>query len=288
MSESNGRKPTPPPSERMAHWINHRWSVLVRKERGDPPPWTNDRIMQDFRFCNVHRENDRVTRWIRDNWRNDYAGEHNLVPALVIARMFNLPSTLTRIGFPHEWDVDRMIDIVKEMRSNKEKIFNGAYLITTCGVKMDKVDYVFRVADDTRKLGFEWLRRRGRTLEDMHRQLTTVKGLGDFLAGQVIADLKNTPGHPLHTAPDRSSWATAGPGSLRGLARLEQAHRPSRASFLTRMQAARTRVDPLLIDMPEIDAQDFQNCLCEFDKWDRTYLGQSKPKQRYSGRHPDS
>ncbi len=55
MSESNGRKPTPPPSERMAHWINHRWSVLVRKERGDPPPWTNDRIMQDFRFCNVHR-----------------------------------------------------------------------------------------------------------------------------------------------------------------------------------------------------------------------------------------
>ena len=283
MSESNGKKPTPPPNERMAHWINNRWIIYVKRDRGDPPPWTSDHILQNFRFCNVHRENDRVTCWIRDNWRDRNSGEHNLVPAMVLARMFNLPSTLDHLGFPFEWDLGRMIDRVKEVRADGQKIFNGAYLITTCGVKMDKVEYVFRVADDARKLGFEWLRRRSDSLENMHRQLTTVKGLGDFLAGQVIADLKNTPGHPLQRATDHSTWATPGPGSLRGLARLEGSHRPSRAQFLGRMQAARPLVDHLLIKMPKIDAQDFQNCLCEFDKWDRTYLGTSRPKQRYHG-----
>jgi hypothetical protein len=271
----------------MAHWINHRWTIYVKKSRGEHAPWTNDRILQNFRFCNVHRENDRVTQFVRDEWRNDNGGEHNLVPALVLARMFNLPSTLRALGFPYEWDTDRMIDIVKDMRADKQKIFNGAYLITTCGVKMDKVDYVFRVANDVRGLGFQTLHR-PTTLEETHRLFTTIKGLGDFLAGQVIADLKNTPGYPLETAPDRFTWATPGPGSMRGLARLEGSHRPSKGHFLARMQAARTPVDRLLLKMPIIDAQDFQNCLCEFDKWDRTYLGQSRPKQRYDGRHPDS
>lgn len=271
----------------MSHWINHRWTIHQKKEAGEPKPWTNDRILQNYRFCNVHRENDAVTRWIADRWRNSNSHEPNLVPAMVLARMFNLPSTLEAVGFPYEWNLDWMTMCVKQKREMGDKIFNGAYLITTCGVKMDKVDYVFRVANDVYKDPvfkvpcFV-------PLEDFHRRLTQTKGLGDFLAGQIIADLKNTPNHPLSEAPDRLTWATPGPGSLRGLARLEMAHRPSRAGFLARLHAARIPVDRLLNTMPEIDAQDFQNCLCEFDKWDRTYLGQSKPKQRYQGRHPDS
>lgn len=266
----------------MAHWINHRWTIHTKKEAGEPKPWTTDRILQTYRFCNVHRENDRVTKWIAEHWRDQWGNHENLIPALVLARMFNLPSTLEAVGFPTTWDPEYMRIEIKGRRADGHKIFNGAYLITTCGVKMDKVDYVFRVADDVHRqdhnnyLGI-------RTLADMHRQLTIINGLGDFLAGQVIADLKNTPGHPLSEAPDKLTWATPGPGSLRGLARLEGAHRPSRAGFLGRLQAARAAVDVLLNPMPIIDNQDFQNCLCEFDKWDRTYLGQSKPKQRYSG-----
>jgi len=210
----------------------------------------------------------------------------NLIPALVLARMFNLPDTLQALGFPHFWDVEDMAFGLKDRRACGIKIFNGAYLITTCGVKMDKIDYVFRVADDTRNSMVSI--QPENTLEHWHRQLTQVKGLGSFLAAQVIADLKNTPGHPLQEAPDRLTWCAPGPGSLRGLARLENGRRPSKKAFLRVAQAARQRVVPLLDPMPEIDMQDFQNCLCEFDKWERTYFGESKPKQRYDGRHPDS
>lgn len=30
-------------------------------------------------------------------------------------------------------------------------------------------------------------------------------------------------------------------------------------------------------------AQDIQNCLCEFDKYERVRLGEGAPKQRYPG-----
>ena len=273
--------------QRLAYWINHRWNILVKRERGDPKPWTTDRILQDFRFCNVHRENDKVTRWIAANWRDPHLNSPHLVPALVLARMFNLPETLQALGFPHFWDIEDMADGLKDRRACGLKIFNGAYLITTCCVKMDKIDYVFRVADDTHAI-FSKPQLIDNTLEAYHRRLTSVKGLGSFLAAQVIADLKNIPGHPLQHALDWSTWCAPGPGSLRGLARLEGGRRPSKKAFLGVAQAARQRVVPLLDPMPDIDMQDFQNCLCEFDKWERTYFGESKPKQRYDGRHPDS
>jgi len=205
---------------------------------------------------------------------------------MVLARMFNLPGHLAELQPFIEWDIDDMCRVSKERRARGDKCFNGAYLITTCGVKMDKIDYVYRVVDDVQTLcdGVAL----NSTLEGAHRWLTQVNGLGSFLAAQVIADLKNTPGHPLQNAPDRFTWCAPGPGSLRGLARLENGHRPSKKQFLGVAQAARQRVVPLLDHMPDIDMQDFQNCLCEFDKWERTYFGESRPKQRYDGRHPDS
>jgi hypothetical protein len=198
---------------------------------------------------------------------------------MVLARMFNLPDTLNVIGFPHTWDADSMALEVKAVRAAGDKIFNGAYLITTCGVKMDKVDYVFRVADDTRNSIVSI--QNTNTLEYWHKLLTQVKGLGDFLAAQVIADLKNTPGHPLWEAPDWWSWCAPGPGSLRGLARLTGVPKVSRGHFAGGALAAYRHLHGRLNPMPNICMQNFQNCLCEFDKYERTYLGEGKPKQRY-------
>lgn len=33
-----------------------------------------------------------------------------------------------------------------------------------------------------------------------------------------------------------------------------------------------------------LDAQDLQNCLCEFDKYERVRMGQGRPRSRYPGR----
>jgi hypothetical protein len=35
--------------------------------------------------------------------------------------------------------------------------------------------------------------------------------------------------------------------------------------------------------MPLIHAQDLQNCLCEFDKYERVRLGEGRPRSNYPG-----
>jgi hypothetical protein len=44
-----------------------RESIRRGRLAGALPPWTHDPIFRQWRFCNVHRENDRTTIWFRDH-----------------------------------------------------------------------------------------------------------------------------------------------------------------------------------------------------------------------------
>src|SRR5712664_3381391 len=79
------------------HWVRDRESVRVRKEAGQPFPWTDDPIIAKYRFCNVRREDDRVTIWIRENIRKRFAGHRHLWFMLCAARQINWPPTLSAL-----------------------------------------------------------------------------------------------------------------------------------------------------------------------------------------------
>lgn len=258
--------------EHLAYWILEREEVRRKKEAGLPKPWSDDPIFQSTYFCNVRREDDKVTKWIRANWPHDNVG------MVVLARMFNLPSHLGEL-LPYIPDLDYMKERSMSYRNSGNKCFNGAYLITTCGVKMDKIDYVYRVAQDTSKLTGHVPEGK---LENFHRLLTTVNGLGSFLAAQVIADLKNTRGHPLQNAPDWWTWAAPGPGSLRGIRTIEGFERTSEGRFLPAMRQLQATLETDY-GIPTIHGQDFQNCLCEFSKYAKVHSG-GRAKRGYQGR----
>ena len=76
----------------LIYWINRREAIRELKESGAPKPWSQDPVFQVTYFCNVRREDDRVTKWIADRWRK--GDNPNLEAAMVLARMFNLPSHL--------------------------------------------------------------------------------------------------------------------------------------------------------------------------------------------------
>ncbi len=56
----------------LAYWITERYAMKVRKESGVKPTmkagWSNDPNMGTVRYCNVHREDDKVTQWLAENW----------------------------------------------------------------------------------------------------------------------------------------------------------------------------------------------------------------------------
>jgi hypothetical protein len=263
----------------LTKFILERENIRLKKEAGKPRPWTKDEILHTYRFCNVHREDDKVTRWIAKNWREPYSDFVDLWFAMVFARLFNLPSTLQHFSPLRllRWDVEDVCSVLEALRE-KGPIFNGAYIVSTNGYKMDKVEYLVN-----RVLTPLWVARRrlrptrDDTLASYHARLIEFDGLGSFMAGQVVADLKYI--DPLYQAPDWWTWAASGPGSRRGLNRVcehavdEPWREPQWLMALTQLRAQ--------VGGTALHAQDLQNCLCEFDKYERVRLGEGRPKQVY-------
>lgn len=274
-------------SMEVAYWINEREQMRLRKESADCDEfkygYSDDPIMGTTRWCNVHREDDKVTRWMRKNWSD----ASSPLWWFVLGRMVNYIPTLKILLPVRDWKggspiIPRVNHVLKERRKTGEKVFTSAYTISTCGKSMDKIDYVTdwvcAAVQDTFGEG-AWLREKD-TLACWFSHLTSIDGLGSFLAGQVLADLKNTPGHPLQTALDRATWATHGPGSLRGLSAFWM--RPCTPStFTADLHNMVHAVQPHIDEMPPIDMQDWQNVMCEFGKYTKLKEGRGHARNRY-------
>lgn len=262
----------------LLHWISEREAIRLKKESGEKKPWTTDPILKSYRFCNVRRKDDKVTRWLESNWY-DYWEHPNFIGAMTLSRLINEPNTLGTMGFPaYEWN--DYAKVVKELRETGVRIFNPAYIVSTCGEKMDKVDYVFRVAQEANKIK----PRMSESLQSYANRLMQVRGLGaGFLAAQVVADVKYTPLLNTTVAVDWHSWCLPGPGSKRGLNRLLNQDLEANwatPTFQKYVWELTKEVNSKLA--LQLHAQDVQNCLCEFDKYVRAKKG-GRPKQTYPG-----
>ena len=194
--------------------------------------------------------------------------------AMTLARMVNRIESLEVLGFPEEWDPALFKGIARDTQSSGLKFWGNAYTISTCGRKMLKEDYVAdHVLSKVHDLQLAMTKLDNPTLDYYHKMLmNSVDGLGSFLAAQVVADLKHTPLHALRDAADWWVWAAVGPGSKRGLDRFDGA---AQGTFTARLATAARVVGQCI--WPELrkkmDMQDWQNCMCEFDKYLRLKEG---------------
>ena len=264
----------------LVYWITERYAMKARKESYDFPlmkyGFSDDPHMGTVRYCNVHREDDKVTRWIRTYWNkpDDPAWK------FVLGRMVNLPETLSSMS---AWNTPEQMKItMQQKRDAGFKVWTSAYTISTCGKSMDKIDYVFDwVVWGVAQAGdLDYS-----SCHDCWENLQNVYGLGSFLAAQVVADMKNTEGHPLQKAEDWWTFSAPGPGSLRGLSwYFSGTPTGVTASFYqSALNVCRSEVDPLIPKhIPRISDQDFQNCLCEFSKYMKVKVLNGHVRNKYA------
>ena len=114
---------------RLMYWIEEREAIRVRRAAGEPGPWTTDRILQDWSFCNCRREHDRVTRWITVQWRQPHADDPDLWFAMTVARFVNWPDTLEALGYPVPWDREHFVSVLLALAASDAKVWGPGYNI---------------------------------------------------------------------------------------------------------------------------------------------------------------
>lgn len=276
------------PVERLCVFIAARETLRRMKEDAEAEGKARysviDSILKEYRFCNVRREDDRVTRWIAQNWRTPHADHPDLWFAMVVARFINWPGTLDDVGYPVPWNPTAFCGVMERRVRRKEKVYTGAYMVRA-GEVPGEPKYVYQAREVFTPMweARERLRpKSGDTLNRYHTLLGQFHGLGSFMAAQVVADLKYVA--PLNRASDWLTFAASGPGSRRGLNRVLGRDKDSgwaEDDWRTALERLRLEVARYLNGFLDLHAQDLQNCLCEFDKYERVRLGEGRPRARY-------
>lgn len=288
--------PDPDALKQYVYFVTERENIRRAKEAGIPAPWTFDPILQTYKFCNMRRVDDRVSRWLVQNLYTPYAGSPLLWFMPVVARWVNWPPTLA-VGLERgAWNAAELdeawfralgTEIDNRVRAG-EKAWTGAYMVTARRIPagLSKGEWLalstFRPIWEQRERFQQFFEQPTelRTVEDALGLFKGAYNFGTFMAGQIVADWTYTA--LLDRAPDLKTYAPIGPGSTRGLNRLfgRALEKPIRqAQFNDELQLALQNLDTA-VDTDAFTLHDVQNTFCEFDKYSRAMNG-GRPRANY-------
>jgi hypothetical protein len=279
------------PVDRFLYWIRERDQIYRRRKVGKLPPWTDDTVMQKFWFTNPYRENDKTTAWFRTQFREPMRSDVRVLLGTIVFRWFNRIDTgqiLLDNGLLHAWDKNKAIHVLSTVNG---PVFTGAFVIAA-PTGMSKIEGVCTA--------IEWLKTvtlRSNSLQGAWKELRQQKYLGDFMAYEVVSDLRHT--SLLDKAHDTMTWCNVGPGCLRGLRRVLGMpvvagvdHRTGKVGWMYAKQDdvpnALDKIEGLLSVATKrlrmrFEMRDIEHSLCEFDKYERASLEQGTTK-KYGGK----
>lgn len=276
-----------------AWYFNER--ERIRIEREDmliPPPWTEDPIFTSFRFTNVRREDDRVSRELVHamDWAQD--GLATRLFNAVVFRTFNSSWGFQATGgYHYHWHPKQTLLRCNQavLVRNGASLFGSAYLMTNSLMEgMSKHEYfinnVFNKLWEMRTTLLHSIVNNG-TLQHATKLFTQFPGYSDFLGYEFALDAEML---GLFSPTDKYTWANPGPGARRGLnfvfGRPRDYKQPTQA-FLEEMQWLLDESVFFLephVEEP-FDMRCIENGLCETSKY-ASVLTTGRAKRRYRHR----
>lgn len=266
-------------------YIQERERIRLRKEAGQPFPWTDDPILGAYKFTNVRRVHDRTTQAFLAIYRaHAKAPAHEALYNCGVHRLFGTAEFAATVGWQTKHDLDALRRAVEVC----DRPFTGAYMVRADG-PLPKAE------SNAGYLAGLWHRapdvvaaiQKTRTWEAGCRALAPVYGFGDgFMTKEVLQDyLLWLP----WTVKDAATFTPIGSGALRGLNRLTgHSLRQKRPAYflLEEVRGLLEQVQPkwrrAFPKAEPLTAHDIQFCLCEVDKFLRTKNGEGRPRSRYA------
>ena len=277
-----------------------RQNIFWKKLNGDVAPWTEDKILQTFKFCNSYRVNDRVSQYLLRHviYNGKKYSYGNMIFRIVLFKLFNKESTweLLRDSFGDvtldNFDFFKYSDVLDRAHRDGFKIYNDAYI--SCATKAFGYDkkHENHLALVKKMFCEDYVQDkiiRCKTMEEAFYLLKSYPLIGDFMAYQLVTDINYS---------DVVDWredefCVAGPGSLRGIKKcfIDKGNMSNEdiiryMFFHQEEEFQRLSLNFRRIGNRPLQLIDCQNIFCELDKYCREALpdlksNRTKIKKKY-------
>jgi len=286
--------PAPAETAKFLRMLKTREQIRLAKAAGAPWPWSDDDVLNRYKFTNVKREHDRSTAWLRANWTAAHA-DADAATVLFncgVFRMFGTVAFAEQTGWTSDvstWDqrMERCNAVAcwhagtHAFTSAYNRIrFNAERRKGDAGPPVDVYDKELSTLEGLRRAVDDIVaapaggRMSWRAVCTRLRRVNGFGGSG-FMAKEVLLDAMGWPSMR-RLVRDEGDWTPPGPGARRGLNRLHgralNLDSPGEARFITEMRLLlRTlrSLDPAFCKSVELDIHDVQFQLCEYDKYCR-------------------
>ena len=273
--------------ELFTNYINEREKIRKAKESGQPFPWTDDPILRDYRFTNVRRTDDTVSKWYIQNIANN--PELTLPQKIynaILFRAWNKPETselfqqpilnftdetLDRLG----QDVSDKLDLMPEYKQYGSAYFQSGLKGAWKGQRHSAnrmLDMIKQVREDRVVIKICHSTSPSAAFDIIN----AIKGIGGFLAYQIWVDLTYIP----EFDQSEDSFTVAGPGCRLGIDLLvEDRDGMTHEELIFHLRDNQHALD-LDIDF-QLTVMDIENCFCEFSKYTKRTMGLNNRMRHY-------
>jgi hypothetical protein len=280
-----------------------RQRVYFRRLSSNPPPWTDDQILQEFRFTNVYRASDRVTQYlirhvIYGSHYDRHGSPEEVVFRVILFKLFNRVSTWRLFEHAYEavtlksYNFDRFDQILTRALGAGARLYSAAYIMPMAGRRYSRKHRThLRLLEYMLADGLPLRLTRARSMQEAFLALRSYPSIGDFLGCQFITDLNYSELMDF----SESEFVVPGPGAKDGIAKCFTATGGLNGAEVIRLMMDRQEeeFERLGIVFPSLWGRrlqliDCQNLFCEVAKYTRVshpslpgISGRKRIKQRF-------
>jgi len=293
-----------------AYWrfAAKRQEVFFNRIHGKTLPWTDDVIIQKYKFTNVYRASDRVSQFLIRNiiyTRDEYTPEDQFFRILFF-KLFNKIETweymervLGDISYS-SYNFDRYNNLLMQRIESNERIYSAAYIMPSgksCFGFDNKHQNNLKLLEYMMKTGVAKKIAITKNLRELYELLLNYPTLGPFLAFQFAIDINYSELCDF----SEMSFVVAGPGAKNGIRKcfgdLKGYKYEDIVSYVAERQDVefnKRGLDFRSLFGRRLQLIDCQNLFCEIDKYARVAYpdicglnDRKRIKQQYVNRNLD-
>ena len=263
------------------YFAYERQNIWYKKLKEENPPYTDDKILQEYKFCNSYRVLDRVSQYMLKNviYNGKEYSNKDMLFRIILFKLFNKESTWEYLSENlgditlRDFSFDTYNKLLLKRKESNEKLYNDAYI--SCankafGYEMKHQNHLALLEQMFIKDKMQNKIIDCKSMKEAFNILKEYPLIGNFMAYQLVTDINYS--EVVNFREDE--FTVAGPGAIRGIKKcfsnLEGATYEDVIKYMYDVQESefeRLKLKFKYINGRKLQYIDIQNLFCELDKY---------------------